>query len=231
MVNALFDDGSNRTLIDKDLARRLKLGLDVPVRLNLEGVSGLMCLDDNSHLCKLNIEAKDGSYKEEIKAATLDKPAGGLKSYRWNTWKKLWAHLQNIDFPEVIGKECELLLGSDYNHLLASRQEIIPTGIPRPHPIARKTLLGWSCTGIIAPGEHPDYGDSAKNIRAFARRYFTQKELSRGRSNTGRVTLCYKHTPGEKHFSQSFNAVRKKRETRRHLNCIKTSPVTGWIRK
>ena len=111
LVNALLDDGSNRTLIDKRLAKRLKLAHDVPVSLNLEGVSGLICLDDNSHLCKLEIEAKDGSYKDEIKAATLETPAGGLKSYRWNTWKKLWPHLQNIDFPETIGKECRASLG------------------------------------------------------------------------------------------------------------------------
>ena len=86
--------------------------------------------------------------------------------------------------------------------------------------------MGWTCTGIIAPGEHPDYGDSAKNMRAFARRYFIQKEISRGRAHTGKVTLTYKQTPGEIHFSRKLNAVRKKRVTRRHLNCIQ-SPRYG----
>ena len=136
VVNALLDDGSNRTLIDKSLARKLELVHDHPCQLNLEGVSGLLCLEDDSHIVKMQIESLDGSFKDQIRAATLKKPAGDLKSYRWNTFKKLWPHIENLDFPEKVHASCDLLLGSDFNHLLASQQEIIPEGLEEPYPIA-----------------------------------------------------------------------------------------------
>ena len=122
VVNALLDDGSNRTLIDKSLAKHLELVHDTPIQLNLEGVSGLVCLENNSHIVKMGIEALDGSHKDEIKAATLRNPVGDLKSYRWNTFKKLWSHIENLEFPDNPGANCHLLLGSDYNHLLASKR-------------------------------------------------------------------------------------------------------------
>ena len=175
VVNALLDDGSNRTLIDMALAKELELVHDHPIRLNLEGVAGSVCLEDNSHLVKLEIESLDTSFKDEIRASTLQNPVGDLKCYRWNTFKKLWPHIEHLEFPELPGAKCHLLLGSDFNHLLASRQEIIPEGIGEPFPIARLTKLGWTCTGILAPGDHHE--DRVNLIKSFGRRYFTQTEI------------------------------------------------------
>ena len=157
VVNALLDDGSNRTLIDANLAKRLELDHSTPGKLNLEGVAGAKCLNNNSSIVKFGIQSVDGTTKDQIRAATLNNPVGKVYPYHWNTYKHQWPHIEHIDFPEKLGDHCKILIGDDYNDLLASQEEIIPTDIPRPYPIARRTALGWTCTGILTPtNQHPD---------------------------------------------------------------------------
>jgi hypothetical protein len=72
---------------------------------------------------------------------------GGIQIPNWCRRKTEWTHLEDIIFHQNQGrKTVDLIIGSDHPELTLALEERM--GNPG-EPIARKTPLGWTCTGIL----------------------------------------------------------------------------------
>ena len=64
----------------------------------------------------------------------------------------MWKHLQNIKFPKLGPRPIvDILIGIDCLDLHCSLEDV--NGGPG-EPVARKTVLGWTCIGKIPCSEH-----------------------------------------------------------------------------
>ncbi len=157
VVNALLDDGSNRSLLATEVADALKLDMGRKHELSLIGVSGNVVRDEDSHLVKFQIESLDGKTSTFMHAATLEDPTGTLWPTRWNRFKGQWPHFAGIHFEEGPDEPVKMLIGSDYGHLMCSWEDRLPKMENEVVPIARLTPLGWTATGPLVPQkEHRD---------------------------------------------------------------------------
>ena len=160
-VNALLDDGSNRSLIEENVARELGLDFGRKHHLALKGVSNELH-EEESFLVKLKIQSMDGKHNSFMHAATMQAPVGELWPTKWNSFRRFWKHMSDVPFDEGPERPVQMLIGSDYNKLMMCEEERVLPGWDIPSPIARKTPLGWTATGPLVP--QPDHRD----VRALA---------------------------------------------------------------
>ncbi len=85
-----------------------------------------------------------------LPAQVMARPAGSYAPVDWNREKTRFAHLQELSFPPLSSKWAgvHLLLGSRNSHLLSSLEE---RSAGEHLPVGRKTPLGWTVTGRVAP--------------------------------------------------------------------------------
>ena len=162
VINALLDDGSNRSLIEEKLARDLGLDFGRKHHLALKGV-GNEVHEEESFLVKFNVQSMDGKHDSFMHAATAQAPVGELWPTRWNRFRRFWKHMSDVPFDEGPDKPVQMLIGSDYNKLMMCQEERVLSSWDVPSPIARKTPLGWTATGPLVP--QPDHRD----VRALAK--------------------------------------------------------------
>ena len=83
----------------------------------------------------------------KIHAFTADRVTANMKAINWRTFANKWNHLKGIAFLIAGARPIiDILIGIDYADLHCSIQE--RNGKPG-EPIARLTLLGWTCIGHI----------------------------------------------------------------------------------
>ena len=156
VVNALLDDGSDRTLIDSKLAGRLMLETKSITQLVMEGVKGRKT-KEFSELVELTVESCYETQAFRIMAATADNPVGSLRPFNWNRLAKYWGHLRHLKVMPFAEAPCEMIIGSDYPQLMTSLKEFRHSDELKAAPVARLTPLGLTIAGPLLPAtEHRD---------------------------------------------------------------------------
>ena len=117
-----------------------------------------------------------------INAYTVNRVTGNMPVIKWNKYKKQWPHLRNIDFPTSPSRPIvDMLIGLDCADLLYVIQEV--RGKPG-EPLARLTLLGWTCIGN--PGS--DYQEVCQTNFAFT--YFVKDQTEIKTINSTLKQFC-----------------------------------------
>jgi len=161
-INALLDDGSTATYVNSDVVAEL----GVSGESQQGSVSVLNGQQSTIHMqyVELQVSSVDGRVNKKVGAFTTEKVTGNMMAMDWKGYRKHWSHLRNIEFPKINrNHKVDMLIGLDYADLHTTRQEVC--GKPG-EPIARLTLLGWTCVGNTVPGKQA--------VRTnFVRTYFT----------------------------------------------------------
>ena len=147
-VNALLDDASTKTYVNADVAAELGLqGRTERVKVNV--LNGQIETFETKPV-DVTLQSVAGNVSMKINAYTVNKVTGNMPVVDWNRYKQQWPHLRNIDFPSSSRRPIvDVLIGPDCADLLYSIEE--SRGNPGD-PIARLTLLGWTCVGC--PGSY-----------------------------------------------------------------------------
>ena len=201
-VNALLDDGSNRTLIDKKLARKLSLETKEETELVLKGVKG-KTTREVSELVEFTLESVYQKKTYRVMASTATNPVGGLYPVHWDRVSFYWSHLRGLEIAPMEYAPCQLLIGSDYPHLMKSLGEIYHKDETKAAPIARVTPLGITVTGPLLPAkEHRDERAARKEKERREKEgkaFFTaHKLLVTDRSREARVMMVVTERPSTK---------------------------------
>ena len=150
-VNAIFDLGSQLTLVESQLA--LELGLDGPTQqLSLGTVDG-----SATRLSKrVNFQVQ-GRASDERHSVTGAWTTPGLhltgSAVNWPERAEQWPHLQGLELPAVSSEAPAVLLGADVLDLIVPRE--IREGSPGT-PTALNTKLGWLVTGKVSDEPQPE---------------------------------------------------------------------------
>ena len=142
---AFLDDGSDSSYIRSEIAR----SLGYPIEDTTLTLSTLVSAKNTipSGLVSFDIESLDGEVRTTVGARTLDSMCEGLRAPDWTRIQENWEHLSGIEFPKVSGhRKIDILIGSDHPELTRTLEERV--GKPG-QPVARKTPLGWTCTGPL----------------------------------------------------------------------------------
>ncbi|KAF0301026.1 hypothetical protein FJT64_026600 [Amphibalanus amphitrite] len=154
-TNALFDLGSQVTLITDDLCDRL--GISGPTdKLVLSTLSGTQTTTSRRVSFAVEAVGGDGRAHRIRNAQTTPTLNVSVKAMVCTVAKEKWPHLADLDLPSATHGPVEVLLGTDVIELIVPREVIEgPTGTP----CAVRTLLGWTVTGraserSVLDGEH-----------------------------------------------------------------------------
>ena len=168
IVNALLDDASTKTYVNSDVAAELGLqGESRKVTVNvLNGQEDTF----ETMPVECGIESLDGRINVKITAFTANRVTDNMKAVNWARYAKDWIHLKDIKFPYVGPRPIvDILIGIDYADLHYSIKDV--RGKPG-EPVARLTLLGWTCIG------HPSLCPEQNYRTNFICTYFVQEESS-----------------------------------------------------
>jgi hypothetical protein len=147
-ANILCDDGSNITLIDEEMAQELGLKGE-RIQTKITGVGGKVEVYSAMYT-EVELTSLSGKVKRQVKAKVIPNPTGNLYATNWQELKVSWPHLRSIPFTSPVGSgKCRMILGTDQAYLLRSLEEV--PGSTSYEPIARRTPLGWTCVGPMAP--------------------------------------------------------------------------------
>ena len=142
-VNALLDDGSSGTYLNRNNAGELDLkGRPHKLTVNV--------LNDNQEklaasVVEFMISSSDGKVSKLASAYTAEGVTGSMQVVDWSKHKHKWKPMKGINFPHVgPGPIVDLLFGVDHADVLYSLNDV--TG-KAGEPIARLTSLGWTCIG------------------------------------------------------------------------------------
>ncbi|KAF0310696.1 hypothetical protein FJT64_001893 [Amphibalanus amphitrite] len=142
-TNALFDLGSQVTLITDDLCDRL--GISGPTdKLVLSTLSGTQTTTSRRVSFAVEAVGGDGRAHRIRNAQTTPRLNVSAKAMDCTVAKEKWPHLADLDLPSATHGPVEVLLGTDVIELIVPREVIEgPTGTL----CAVRTLLGWTVTG------------------------------------------------------------------------------------
>ena len=142
-VNSLLDEGSSRTYLNSDVAA--ELGLEGrPQELTVKVLNDNQEKRDSS-VVEFTINSLDGKVCKQSSAYRTERVTGNMPVVNWSLYKSKWKHLKSIKFPQVGPRPIiDLLIGVDHTDFLYSLEGV---GGKPGEPIARLTLLGWTCIG------------------------------------------------------------------------------------
>ena len=139
VVNALLDEASTQTYVNKNVADRLGISTNSSTfKLSVNVLNGSVGSIETQHV---SFKLKDHKRLSEfsIKAFTVDDVTGTLPALNWDELKQNYQHLRDLDFPKVVNEKVELLIGMDYPEFHFSLDEV--RGL-EGDPMARRSILG-----------------------------------------------------------------------------------------
>ena len=151
LVNCFLDEGSDTTYVNEDVIETLGISTQKEeITINVANDQKVRLM---AATLEIGLESVDGKVDTTIVVKTSDKICGGMKPTDWVTMKQQWNHLKDIPFPHLAEKGViDVLLGSDYYHLMFPMQEIRGQ---EDEPAARLCPLGWTAIGRIGKSTHP----------------------------------------------------------------------------
>ena len=137
-VNALLDDASTKTYVNKDVAEKLGLhGKTDTVTVNV--LNGQIETFDTKTV-HFELESVNGNVNMNVTAYTANRVTGNLNVVDWSNYKKRWPYLEKLDFPLNTSRPIvDILIELDCAELHCGVQEIRGR---LGEPIARLTPLG-----------------------------------------------------------------------------------------
>ena len=141
----MLDDGSELTIIEKDIAD--KLGLHGPTEpFQLRTANGVS--SEDSHRVSVTIQgtSMEQAFKMDNMRTIKNLPLH-YQAVNISKLQQHWKHLQGVDLPSLQNAKPTVLIGQDNAELIVARQCI--TG-PWKSPILSNTSLGWVVHGTIA---------------------------------------------------------------------------------
>ncbi len=156
-VVVLLDSGSNSSLIDQDLASKLKAEVrDGPIVRKVNYVDRQV--EVRSDLVSFELINPDTNYSRAVLAWTVKDLAKRSNVVDWSRTRKKFEHLRDVNFtPLPNPARISVLIGADCHDLMRGLETI--SGNKPDHPWAVKTPLGWTCLG---PSEPKFPGDVTK---------------------------------------------------------------------
>jgi len=156
-VVVLLDSGSNSSLIDQDLASKLKAEVrDGPIVRKVNYVDRQV--EVRSDLVSFELINPDTNYSRTVLAWTVKDLAKRSNVVDWSRTRKKFEHLRDVNFtPLPNPARISVLIGADCHDLMRGLETI--SGNKPDHPWAVKTPLGWTCLG---PSEPKFPGDVTK---------------------------------------------------------------------
>lgn len=154
LVNALLDDGADRTFVAESLAKELNMrGITQP--LNMHGVGNTQTRYQ-AMISNINIQPANSSSKldRRIMVTVIPKPLGDLNPSTWSSEKLLWKHLENMPDVMLAPGGVPVLIGATEADLIAAIQADLVG--PPGGPVGRLCHLGWSVLGAFSPEEELD---------------------------------------------------------------------------
>ena len=140
-VNALLDDASTQTYVNKDIAAVLGIS-GKPGSVNVYVLNG-QAKTFTFNPITVELGSVDGDVSITTSAYTANRVTGNMAVIDWNQFKLEWPHLRNIAFPLSATRPIvDVLIGIDCAELHCALQEV--RGRPG-EPVARLTPLGWTC--------------------------------------------------------------------------------------
>ena len=151
LVNCFLDEGSDTTYVNEDVIETLGISTEKEeITINVANDQKVRLM---AATLEIGLESVDGKVDTTIVVKTSDKICGGMKPTDWVTMKQQWNHLKDIPFPHLAEKGViDVLLGSDYYHLMFPMQEIRGQ---EDEPAARLCPLGWTAIGRIGKSTQP----------------------------------------------------------------------------
>ncbi|XP_055622227.1 uncharacterized protein LOC129765816 [Toxorhynchites rutilus septentrionalis] len=145
---AFLDDGSELTLVDKDLAKKLNANGELQP-LCMQWTSGVTRAEPDSQILQLRIsgrgKAKEFALKDVHTVSSLKLPT---QTMVYSELQERFQHLQGLAIEDYQRVTPQLLIGLDNTRLCASLK--IKEG-KSGEPVAAKTRLGWMIYGSL-PG-------------------------------------------------------------------------------
>ena len=153
-LNALLDDGAQRTFLSAKIAEKLQLK-GVCVSFQSQGVGGTTTSFDRTleTIVLIKGQGKDSKVNwEDVQVRVIPNVVGDLKATDWKKFKLQWPHLKNVPFPEITPESrVDMIIGVQNTGLMRALEADI-TG-PKNGPIARRTPLGWVVFGQFNSNE------------------------------------------------------------------------------
>jgi hypothetical protein len=142
---ALLDSGSNTTMIDEDVAVKLKMTvLKGPVTRELHLMNQPVTIQ--SSLVQLELQSLDAMTTQVLTAWTTKDLTKNTGVVDWSKEKGKFEHLSKVPFPKLPpGATIQILIGLDNAHLFDSIETV--KGGQTSDPVAKLTPLGWTCLG------------------------------------------------------------------------------------
>ena len=146
VFNALIDDGSTISFIDKDMRKYFPNEHSSPVNLGFSGVNGVNQTLQTETLC-ISLHNQE---REEfrIKVLVVDKINENLKLPDINFMKAKFEELSTINFPPLAKKPVQVLIGQNAPAILVAKKPDLYLG--EGHPNVRFTAFG-PAIGYVEP--------------------------------------------------------------------------------
>ncbi|MBM6549248.1 DUF1759 domain-containing protein, partial [Streptococcus dysgalactiae subsp. equisimilis] len=145
---AFLDNGSDCTLIDRNVATQLGL-TSKPTSLQISTLHGVKSVSCGTS--KASFESVDGEYSSGLNELIIvDK----LPVHRWDNpiqGLSRWPHLRDITIHRLASGRVGLLIGCDVPDAHKVMEQRVGTG---KEPFAVKSVLGWVVRGPMGPKNH-----------------------------------------------------------------------------
>ena len=143
VVNAILDDGSQKTFISAKVGKLLGLRGRITV-MDVTGAGNVVTRYKHVLHSQVFVNAVGGKQGRLVDVRVLPELIGAETPTNWNKVKAAWPHLNDINFPELADGQVEMLIGATEADLMASLRDVI--GGPG-EPVARLSPLGWTVLG------------------------------------------------------------------------------------
>ena len=150
-VNALLDKASTKTYLNADVAA--ELGLQGRTEKETVNVLNGQIETFETKPVSFELVSVDRKVNMNVTAYTANRVTGDMPVIHWNEYSSKWPYLRKIDFPVPAKKPIiDVLIGLGCFDLHCATEGV--RGRPG-QPVARLTLLGWTCIGIPYASETP----------------------------------------------------------------------------
>ena len=150
-VNALLDEGSDRTFLDHEIAKELGLSGE-PTHLKVQGAGGVSSSYQAIRApVNLRSTVEGSKLDRRIIVTIIPNPVGTLCPVTWETEKLNWEHLKKMPAVQLVPGGVQMLIGGSEADLMAPAKGTADLIGPPGGPVARFCRLGWSVAGPTCP--------------------------------------------------------------------------------
>ena len=145
-INALLDDGSQQTFLNKVVASNLGVTEQNQMDIDFSLLGGRVDTMKNAGSVTVSVSSMERRKCFTISALTTSNVAGDLRGRAWEHVAEKYQHLHGVSLSEHCDKRVDMIIGLDNPSLHVSMEERVGNS---GEPLARLTPLGWSIIGPV----------------------------------------------------------------------------------